>query len=391
MPNNRTALMNPGKYHLGNLFTFPPVQNRKYIDRNMIKKIQWKTSALINRRAYIGNVKLIDKDNTSHIFTDSIFKSKSNKFDTFTLDGRIDVAVGDGEEIIRLIGYADRLLQYKQNTLHIINVSGQSEYLESTHKYKGVSHPNQVCETDYGVAWCNSHGVYFYDGRQVRDLFINKGIRTISKTKWDAFYNDSHETMIGYSPSEKQLVLFQDVTNGDDVMVYDMTTTSWVEGGGRAPNKQKTNFVNIWDGSLAFGYENLDNKTTVAPWTPTPTTAITPFAIQTKNFNFGTQANKKVTKVYITLKGTNPTNIVPKFSINGGNFDGVFKDVNGVNITSSAPLPGSSTWTEIEMLTDGNANNVKSFAVRLEQGSSGVVSDIQINDITIVYRTKSVK
>ena len=390
MANQRTALMNPGKHHLGNLFTFPPVQNRKYIDRNMIKKIQWKTSALINRRAYIGNVKVIDKDNTSHIFTDSIFKSKSNKFDTFTLDRRIDVAVGDGEEIIRLIGYADRLLQYKQNTLHIINVSGQSEYLESTHKYKGVSHPNQVCETDYGIAWCNPHGVYFYDGKQVRDLFVNKGIRTISKTKWDAFYNNSHETMIGYSPSEKQLVLFQDVTSGDDVMLYDMTTTSWEEGGGRVPNKEKTNFINIWDGRLVFGYENAANKTTIEPWTSTPGTAITPFIIETKNFDFGTQANKKITKVYITLKGTNPTNIVPKFSVNGGAFSGVFKDTSGNNITNIAG-PGS-TWTEIEMLTNGNANNVKSFAVRLEEVSSqSVVSDIEINDITIVYRTKSVK
>jgi len=390
MANQRTALMNPGKHHLGNLFTFPPVQNRKYIDRNMIKKIQWKTSALINRRAYIGNVKVVDKDNTSHIFTDSIFKSKSNKFDTFTLDRRIDVAVGDGEEIVRLIGYADRLLQYKQNTLHIINVSGQSEYLESTHKYKGVSHPNQVCETDYGVAWCNPHGVYFYDGKQVRDLFINKGIRNISKAKWDAFYNDSDETMIGYSPSEKQLVLFQDVTSGDDVMLYDMTTTSWVEGGGRVPNKEKTNFINIWDGRLVFGYENAANKTTIEPWTSTPGTAITPFIIETKNFDFGTQANKKITKVYITLKGTNPTNIVPKFSVNGGAFSGVFKDTSGNNITNIAG-PGN-TWTEIEMLTDGNANNVKSFAVRLEEVSSqSVVSDIQINDITIVYRTKSVK
>ena len=58
--------------------------------------------------------------------------------------------------------------------------------------------------------------------------------------KWDAFYNDSNETMIGYSPAEKQLVLFQDVTNGDDVMVYDMITTSWVDGGGRTENKEKT-------------------------------------------------------------------------------------------------------------------------------------------------------
>tara|TARA_R100000278_G_scaffold58624_1_gene48162 strand:+ start:2055 stop:3224 length:1170 start_codon:yes stop_codon:yes gene_type:complete len=388
--SKRTALMNPGKYHLGNLFIFPPVQNRKYVDVNLIKKIQWKTSALINRRAYVGNVKIVDKDNTSHIFTDSIFKSKSNKFDVFTMDRRIDVAVGDGEEIVRLIGYADRLLQFKQNTLHIINVSGQAEYLEATHKYKGVSNPNQVCETDFGIAWCNNNGVYFYNGETVTDLFIKSGVKVISQEKWDAFYNDSNETMIGYSPAEKQLVLFQDVTNGDDVMVYDMITTSWVEGGGRTENKEKTNFVNIWDGRLAFGYESNTGATTISPWNPSPTRAITPFAIETKNHNFGTQANKKVTKVYITLKGSNPTNIVPKFSVDGGAFSGVFKDTSGNNITNIAG-PGN-TWTEIEMLTDGNANNVKSFAVRLEEVSSqSVVSDIQINDITIVYRTKSVK
>tara|TARA_X000000368_G_scaffold162619_1_gene128204 strand:+ start:2135 stop:3304 length:1170 start_codon:yes stop_codon:yes gene_type:complete len=388
--SKRTALMNPGKYHLGNLFIFPPVQNRKYVDVNLIKKIQWKTSALINRRAYVANVKIVDKDNTSHIFTDSIFKSKSNKFDVFTMDRRIDVAVGDGEEIVKLIGYADRLLQFKQNTLHIINVSGQAEYLEATHKYKGVSNPNQVCETDFGIAWCNNNGVYFYNGETVTDLFIKSGIKVISQEKWDAFYNDSNETMIGYSPAEKQLVLFQDVTNGDDVMVYDMITTSWVEGGGRTENKEKTNFVNIWDGRLAFGYENSAGATTISPWNPSPTRAITPFAMETKNHNFGTQANKKVTKVYITLKGTNPTNIVPKFSVDGGAFSGVFKDTSGNNITNIAG-PGN-TWTEIEMLTDGNANNVKSFAVRLEEVSSqSVVSDIQINDITIVYRTKSVK
>ena len=388
--SKRTALMNPGKYHLGNLFIFPPVQNRKYVDVNLIKKIQWKTSALINRRAYVGNVKIVDKDNTSHIFTDSIFKSKSNKFDVFTMDRRIDVAVGDGEEIVKLIGYADRLLQFKQNTLHIINVSGQAEYLEATHKYKGVSNPNQVCETDFGIAWCNNNGVYFYNGETVTDLFIKSGVKVISQEKWDAFYNDSNETMIGYSPAEKQLVFFQDVTNGDDVMVYDMITTSWVEGGGRTENKEKTNFVNIWDGRLAFGYESNTGATTISPWNPSPTRAITPFAIETKNHNFGTQANKKVTKVYITLKGSNPTNIVPKFSVDGGAFSGVFKDTSGNNITNIAG-PGN-TWTEIEMLTDGNANNVKSFAVRLEEVSSqSVVSDIQINDITIVYRTKSVK
>ena len=56
------AAMNPGKYHLGNAFNFPPLQNRKYIDKNIIKKIMWKTAVLLNRRIYVGNVKITDKD-----------------------------------------------------------------------------------------------------------------------------------------------------------------------------------------------------------------------------------------------------------------------------------------------------------------------------------------
>ena len=165
------ALMNPGKYHLGVPFSFPPIQNRTYQEEDAIRKISWKTSVLINRKIYVGNVKIEYKDGKEKTLSDSIFKSKPNQFDTFNLNSRIDVAVGDGEDIIRLAGYADRLLQYKQNTLHIINVQKQGEFLEATHKFKGVSHHNAVCEFDYGIVWCNAHGVYMYDGEMVSELF----------------------------------------------------------------------------------------------------------------------------------------------------------------------------------------------------------------------------
>ena len=125
------ALMNPGKYHLGVPFSFPPIQNRTYQEEDAIRKISWKTSVLINRKIYVGNVKIEYKDGKEKTLSDSIFKSKPNQFDTFNLNSRIDVAVGDGEDIIRLAGYADRLLQYKQNTLHIINVQKQGEFLEA--------------------------------------------------------------------------------------------------------------------------------------------------------------------------------------------------------------------------------------------------------------------
>jgi|TARA_R110001583_G_scaffold4084_1_gene24408 hypothetical protein len=400
------TVMNPGKHHLGIPFSFPPVQNRKYIDRNIIQEMRWKTSILLNRRIYVGNVQVKDVDGKVENLSDSIFKTKSNKFDTFTMDRRIDVAVGDGEEIIRLAGFADRLLQFKQNTLHIINVSGQSEYLESTHKFKGVQHHNQVCETDYGIAWCNAHGVYFYDGKEVQDLFIKQGVKRIDSATWNGFY-DEDETMIGYVPKDKHLILAKNVTNSGDIMMYDMITTAWTKGTTRLAATEKTNFENFWNGSLIYGSETSDGvasavgKLTVAPWSVTPTKITNGYQVETKELNFGTQAQKKVTKVRITYRGANGanTNILPKYAVDGGLFDNSFKDASGDAVTSAnsvgvtRKLQGGTNWKEITLHTDSSvANNIRSFAIQLTEGPEGdVASDFEVNDITIIYRNKSVK
>ena len=94
----------------------------------------------------------------------------------------------------------------------IINATKSQEFLEATHKHKGVSHHNAVCETDYGIAWCNEHGVYLYNGRQVGDLFVKEGVRFISESLWSSFYVDG-ETMVGFSPKSKQLIIIKSFKN----------------------------------------------------------------------------------------------------------------------------------------------------------------------------------
>lgn len=395
------AVMNPGKYHLGNRFNFPPIQNRIFVEDNIIKRIRWKTSVLLNRKVYVGNVKIEYKDGREKVLSDSIFKSQNNKFDSFRLDRRIDVAVGDGEDIIRLAGYADRLLQYKQNTLHIINVQKAGEFLEATHKFKGVSHHNAVCEFDYGVAWCNAHGVYMYDGQNVSELFLKEGIRTISEEKWTAFYKEG-ETMIGYVPNTKQLLIIKGVTgaNSGDIMLYDMISQSFVSGTDRLGITDKTNLVNMWDNQLIHGFETSNNSgtITVVPWTSIPTEVVNNFKVETKDINFGTEANKKVIKARINYKGGNgpldtgtdvTTKVLPKYSINGGDFSHSFKDADGNAITD---IPGSINWAEIDLYTDNNANSIRTFAIQLTDVSGqNVVADFEVNDITVIFRTKSVK
>tara|TARA_X000000368_G_scaffold267472_1_gene211927 strand:+ start:1831 stop:3027 length:1197 start_codon:yes stop_codon:yes gene_type:complete len=394
------ALINPGKFHLGDPHDFPPRQNRRFDERNYISEIKWKTSVMLNKRVYIGNVKLVQSDGTERALSDSMFKSKSNKYDSFTLDRRIDVAVADGEEIIRLATFADRILQYKQNTLHVINATKSQEFLEASYKFKGVSHHNAVCEFDYGVAWCNQQGVYMYNGQQVIELTVKEGVRRFSQEAWEDFYEDG-KTCIGYIPEQKQLLLVKgfESAHSSNILLYDMVTKSWTKGTGRLSvsdaGKNITNLINLWDNKLIYGYENATDETTVVPWNVASTEAINNFKLQTKEYTFGTQAKKKIIKVRMTYKGASGsnTNITPKYSYDGSGFVHFFQDENGVNITN---IPGSADWTEIDLYTQSNANGIRGFGLELadEDGATTtkkVANDFEINDITIIFRTKSVK
>ena len=68
----RYSLINPGQYHLGVPFTYPPIHNRTYNEKYLIKEVKWKTSCMLNRRIYIGNVQIKDENNTVKVLSDTI-------------------------------------------------------------------------------------------------------------------------------------------------------------------------------------------------------------------------------------------------------------------------------------------------------------------------------
>ena len=150
---------------------------------------RYKTSTLQGRRMFIGNVKHdADGDGTSELYGDRMLKSVVNKFDTYPSETSIvDVAIRDGESIVKLESYADRILQFKQKSLYIVNVSETVEFLEDIFRHKGVNNEYHVVKTDYGVAWFNQYGAYFYDGQNVSNLLENNGIPVIDIDTWQAF------------------------------------------------------------------------------------------------------------------------------------------------------------------------------------------------------------
>ena len=235
---------------------------------------------------------------------DTIIKSPVNKFDTFPLSNKIEAAVRDGDSIVALAEYADRLLEFKKRSLYIINISQDAEYLEDSHLHKGILHPGAVTKTDYGIAWVNDFGCYFYDGQKVSDL-IEKGPRQIiSASEWSTFVTET--TMIGYVPLNKQLIVLRDCSGSSvgNIYLYDMVTQSWSIGDSKyTDSKVTTNFVNDWNGDLVLSHESSANTITTQKWSDSATSTST-FELTTKDIDFGQPSlRKKVYKLYVTYTG----------------------------------------------------------------------------------------
>jgi len=215
---------------------------------------RYKTATVLNRRLFVGN---IYQDGVAN--GDRMIGSPVNQFDILPSSNTIDVTVGDGDQIVKLEGFADRILQFKKRSLYIINVgAGQGgEYLESQHKNMGVQNPSQTCLTEYGVAWVNSKGVFLYDGKEVVDLTRNKLQLSNSTAGKGLNITESNIPSIGYHPDNKWLIvqLQTNITGSgeDQAWVLDFKSGSWMF----APNftldsDYKTNMEWTADDKLIF-------------------------------------------------------------------------------------------------------------------------------------------
>ena len=389
------ALMNPGNYRLPNSFRSPPFQGVKYEeDFPPFKKIRWKTACVNERRVYVGNVEIVTNDGVRKLLPDTIFKSDLGKFDRFTERGRIDVATGDGEDIISLKTFADRILQFKDKTLHIINVSGGKTFLEESLKYKGILNEQAVCNTDMGVAWINKNGLFLYDGRQVMNLLEEGAKRKIKPSVWDAFI--SNKSQIGYFPAKRQLIILKThtTTNSGDMFLYDFPTKSIVQADATfqiTANKSKTNLINYPYSSkeeLVFG-EVSGSSIKVTHWQDTATTNT--IDIQTKDLDFGQPGVQKlVSKIYVTAKETDGVTI--KASTNGaGDFGGAYDSSsapNAVTLASAAMETGANWGVSEHLIT---ASNPDVYSIQLQISGSATNAAFSINDISIIYRQKGAR
>lgn len=363
---------------------------------DVIKVDSWKTAVIANRRAYLGNVQQDGKVNT-----DRMLKSSAGQYDKFPSSvSNIDVVTHDGDSIVSLMEYADRIFQFKKNTVYVINVAGNSEFLEAEFKHKGITNPGAACKTDFGIAWVNNYGCYMYDGENVQNLLINKGVQTIDAATWSTFIGTGNFHRIGYEPSRQQLIVKTGLfpyPSGQAAYVFSLITKGWTKATAMVtdPNSN-SNFINdpADGGLMVFD----DGNNTVDKWSNTPAVTDAPILIKTKDFDFGEPSiRKKIYKVYVTYQG-HGGKITINYGTNGGTCNGTFfiTDATGVSTGANAANAclvnadtGEDDWVKAELKPSSSINNINSFQLLFDGLTTD--ADFAINDISIVYRTKNIK
>ena len=367
---------------------------------------RYQTAVIAGRRMFIANLQLKNTTGGIERFGDRIMYSEPNKFDTFPKFNYIDVSKGDAEDYIKLEFFADRLLAFKQHTLHVINIRESSPagwYLEQSIKHVGVAYPYSVVRTPIGVAWVNQTGCHFFDGKNISDLTQNK-IKEVGTTvgdapSWDSFITGSNHTvkpLIMYIPKKKQLVILRNPDDGttatNQCYIYDFKTGSWVYDTSLfTESGEITNPIVDWNNNLVYAYGYIDSGVDYVKFnqiSDTSSTAVIQSFI-TKDIDFGQPAYvKKIYKIYITYKNSGSGVLADDMyvAVDGSTTfenSSISSPHSSYDVAITGTFAASQSNWNIATFSFSKALLCQSLALKFLSGAN---SGISINDISFEYR-----
>ena len=271
---------------------------------------------------------------------------------------------------VAIEAYADRLLAYKNKSLDIINIAGDDRnwFLEDSKRYQGVSHPEAVKRTQYGVIWANEQGLYLYNGSSITNLRENK----ISDSEWGSHVGDT--TGIIYDEQESMAFVVKSLDNSGDIYMCDLKKGNFTFSRDFVPdtNDGLTNSVDTESNNTLIAHDTgsaVDlyqiNRTVVA-------NQVTQFT--TKALSFGDiHQVKKVYAVHITYKSD--AVLTSMFTL---------LEEDGTSTALSGTISASaSNWAKVKLTP---SSPVTCNKVSLQLNTSTTDAKVYINDIALEYR-----
>ena len=339
----------------------------------------FKTSTIINRRLYIGNVQYEDSNGEIVTKSDRVLKSLPNQFDFFEEESFIDAAIEDGDSIVNLSSVGNKLLQFKKRNLFIINVSRNIEYLEGTFNFKGCEKNYHVVQGEGFVAWFNKYGAFLYDGQRIIDININEVGQPVFDDWESNYYHDNN--VIGFIPKTKQIYITNNQSS-NNVLMYDIKSQSWFTGDTTTTNNI-SNIITRNNGDINW-LEIVSNDAKLVKWVNSPTSFTkTGVIMKSKEYDFNTpMVNKNINTIYVNCKQT------ANITLQGF---GTKRDNSPLALTDIGTLTNNtSSLKTLKLAVPDTFKNLVSFGIALK--STGAVNvGFEINDIQIVYRDKATR
>ena len=330
----------------------------------------YKTAVVANQRAFVGNVDYVDSEGRTKVMGDRIQYTPVRKYDLFPQSFYLDIGTNDGDEIVKLAEFQDKLFVFKKEKLFVINIASGSDagwYVEAELENRGVHSPGAVCKSDLGLVWVNEHGMFSYSDK------IQKLSSTIDDTTWQTNITAA-TAVVGFIPKKNQILVVGDTNDVTPVgYLYDIQTQSIVNINSTSvlEGDKITNFV-VYGEELVC----LADSGTFKRYDPAP--AAQTIDIKTKEVDFQLPSvDKRFYSVYATYEDGNAA--VLAGGLNGASPSDIFTDTGNANA-----LNATSMGTE-EFLISSGSRGGKSIQL---QASGDVSATFELQDLSIILRAK---
>ena len=198
--------------------------------RTTLNGIKWNTSTILNNKAYYANIDTTDENGQTARERSQIYYTDPYKLDEIMPTHYFDVGRNDGDEIIKITAYRNKIFVFKTRNTYVLNEKHQ---IERVFTGVGAVHKNAVCETPMGLVCANKQSIHVVNNTSVRELAFN------IKDTYQGLAFD--RPALGYDGIDNELIFVPD-NDGSVMYVMNMDNGSWILRG-ISSSVNRSNFV----------------------------------------------------------------------------------------------------------------------------------------------------
>lgn len=189
--------------------------------KTKLSTIKWNTSAVLNNRGYYADIDTLDENDQTARAKNRVYFTDPFKLDEILPGRYFNVGVNDGDQIIKIASYRDRLFVFKTKNTYIYNKNHQ---LERVYVGVGASSKGAVSETSIGMVCANDQAINAVSVNNVKELSFK--IRDTWQAK--TFSN----VTVGFDAILNKIIVYSSSTNAES-LEYNIYSNSWVTNSGQ--------------------------------------------------------------------------------------------------------------------------------------------------------------